>query len=169
MDERCEPTSKKPRRRERGAAAVEFALVLPLLLTLLFGIIEFGWAYAQMLDVRHGAREGARLVAVNDFPAGMTADDLTAIEQTDHLVATICDRMDLTNDAEISLELVVSGGVSAGQTVLVTVDMPLQTITGWFDPLIGSKTLSSTLQVRIEQEATWTETTSQSCATTVAP
>ena len=161
--------AKRSRLRDRGAAAVEFALVLPLLLTLLFGIIEFGWAYAQMLDVRHGAREGARLVAVNDFPAGQTADDLTTIQQTNHLVATICDRMDLTNDAKVSMELVVSGGVSAGQTVLVTVDMPLQTITGWFDPLIGARELSSTLQVRIEQEATWEETTQQSCASTVAP
>lgn len=160
---------RRNRSKERGAAAVEFALVLPLLLTLVFGIIEFGWAYAQMLDVRHGAREGARLVAVNDFPAGQTADDLTATEQTNHLVSTICNRMDLTNDAKISIELVVSGGVSAGQTVLITVDMPLQTVTGWFDPLIGAKDLSSTLQVRIEQEATWAETTQQSCASTVAP
>ena len=169
MPRKDESTKKQRGRKDRGAAAVEFALVLPLLLTLLFGIIEFGWAYAQMLDVRHGAREGARLVAVNDFPAGLTADDLSAAQQTDHLVATICDRMDLTNDAKISLELQTVGGVSAGQTVDVTVEMPLQTVTGWFDPLIGSKELTSTLQVRIEQEATWQETTDQTCASTVAP
>ncbi len=159
----------KRSKKDRGAAAVEFALVLPLLLSLLFGIIEFGWAYGQMLDVRHGAREGARLVAVNDFPAGKTADDLTAAQQTNHLVATICDRMDLTNDAKISIELETVGGVSAGQTVSVTVESPLQTITGWFDPLIGSKELTSTLQVRIEQEATWNETTDQTCASTSHP
>ena len=51
--------------RQRGAAMLEFAIVLPLLLVLLFGIIEAAWAFNQQLEVRHGAREGARLVAVN--------------------------------------------------------------------------------------------------------
>lgn len=52
-------------RDERGAAAVEFALILPLLCLLVFGIINFG----DMLSVRQGvsqaAAEGARAAAVN--------------------------------------------------------------------------------------------------------
>ena len=70
--------------RERGANLVEFAILAPLLIMLLFGIIEFAWIFAQNLDVRHGAREGARLAAVN-FPAGVnnggvrTAGNLTAL------------------------------------------------------------------------------------------
>lgn len=154
----------KKRNSEKGAAAVEFALVVPLLLSLLFGIIEFGWAYGQLLDVRHGAREGARLISVNDFPAGQSADDTTAAEQSTHLVTTICERMDLTNDAEITLAFENSAAISAGGTVLITVAAPLQTITGWFDPMIGSKTLTSSLEVRLEQEATWNEVADVSCA-----
>ena len=53
------------KRGERGASLVEFALTAPFLILLLLGIIEFGWAFNQNLDVRHGARETARLVDVN--------------------------------------------------------------------------------------------------------
>src|SRR3546814_1386321 len=49
---------------QRGAALVEFALIATPLFMILFGTIEFGWAFFQLNDIRHGAREGIRLVAV---------------------------------------------------------------------------------------------------------
>lgn len=49
---------------DRGAAAVEFALVSVLLLLLLFGIIGFGLALYRQQAASHAAREGARLAAV---------------------------------------------------------------------------------------------------------
>jgi Flp pilus assembly protein TadG len=51
-------------RGRRGAAAVEFALVLPLLLALLFGIIEFGMVFKDQLAILQAAREGSRVAAV---------------------------------------------------------------------------------------------------------
>ena len=53
-----------PRVRDRGAAAVEFALVLPLLLLVLFGIIDFGRALNAQLTLTQAAREGVRLAAL---------------------------------------------------------------------------------------------------------
>ncbi len=51
----------RPRRRgERGAAAVEFAIVLPLLFVLLFGIIEFGILFYNYQVITNASREGAR-------------------------------------------------------------------------------------------------------------
>jgi Flp pilus assembly protein TadG len=47
-----------------GAAAVEFALVLTLLMVLLFGIIEFGYGFYQAQSASAGVREGARRAAV---------------------------------------------------------------------------------------------------------
>jgi Flp pilus assembly protein TadG len=49
---------------DRGAAAVEFALVLPLLLLILFGIIDFGRALNAQITLTQAAREGARLAAL---------------------------------------------------------------------------------------------------------
>lgn len=48
----------------RGAASVEFALILPLLLGLLFGIVEFGLLFKDQLSIQQAAREGSRTAAV---------------------------------------------------------------------------------------------------------
>jgi len=53
---------------DRGAAAVEFALCLPLLLLLLFGLIDFGRALNAQLTLTQAAREGVRLAALG-YPA----------------------------------------------------------------------------------------------------
>ncbi len=51
-------------RRVRAAAVVEFAVVLPLLLTILFGIIEYGWVFMVRQTLQTAAREGARLAVL---------------------------------------------------------------------------------------------------------
>lgn len=51
-------------RSDDGAAAVEFALVMPLLFLLLFGIIDFGRAYNMQLALTQAAREGVRVAAI---------------------------------------------------------------------------------------------------------
>jgi Flp pilus assembly protein TadG len=50
--------------RDRGAAAVEFALCLPLLLLIVFGIIDFGRALNAQITLTQAAREGVRLAAL---------------------------------------------------------------------------------------------------------
>lgn len=141
---------------ESGASLVEFALVLPLLLALIFGLIEMSWAFAQTNDVRHGAREGARAAAVD-------AGDVNAIGQA------VCDRMDVvqaTQNIVVILTPVSSsptepGEGSVGALARMTVTADLKTITGFFDPLLGGKTVSSTIEFRLEQpgggqgDATW--------------
>jgi Flp pilus assembly protein TadG len=59
--------------RERGAAAVEFALVLPLLIILLLGIIDFGLYYYNDLALTHAARDAARYLSVNNTAAAQAA------------------------------------------------------------------------------------------------
>ena len=53
-----------PGRGEDGAAAVEFALLLPLLVVLLFGFIQFGIAFNTRIQATNAAREGARMAVV---------------------------------------------------------------------------------------------------------
>jgi Flp pilus assembly protein TadG len=50
---------------DRGATVVEFALLLPVLLLLVFGIIDFGRALNAQVTITQAAREGARLDALN--------------------------------------------------------------------------------------------------------
>lgn len=60
-------------RDQSGASAVEFALVAPLLLFIVFGIIDFGVVFAQNLAINNAAREGARFGAVR----GNTCEAIT--------------------------------------------------------------------------------------------
>jgi Flp pilus assembly protein TadG len=51
-------------RREDGAAAVEFAIIVSLLFVVVFGIMEYGVAFFTMQNLRSSVREGARIAAV---------------------------------------------------------------------------------------------------------
>jgi Flp pilus assembly protein TadG len=55
-------------RGERGAVAVEFAIILPLLIVMLFAIIAFGIALFRLITYVGAAREGARYAAVHCAP-----------------------------------------------------------------------------------------------------
>lgn len=49
---------------EKGQSLVEFALVLPVLMLILLGIIEFGWLLNAKITLTSAAREGARVLAI---------------------------------------------------------------------------------------------------------
>ncbi|MFA5775373.1 MAG: TadE family protein, partial [Ilumatobacteraceae bacterium] len=51
---------------DRGAAVLEFALTVPLMLIMLVGIIEFGRAYSVVISLQGAVREGARSLALGD-------------------------------------------------------------------------------------------------------
>ena len=55
---------------EGGAALVEFALILPLLLLLVMGTVEFGRAYNAQITLTHAAREGVRVLALPPHDSG---------------------------------------------------------------------------------------------------
>ena len=61
-------------KKQSGQAMVELAIVLPILLLLVFGIIEFGRIYSTQLMAAHGAREGARAASV-----GATDNEIISI------------------------------------------------------------------------------------------
>lgn len=68
------PTHRR-RHRESGAVAVEFALVLPVLVMLMFGIFTAGAAYSDHLSVTNAVRESARFGAAIDSTNGSTWAD----------------------------------------------------------------------------------------------
>lgn len=73
---RHQPSRSRVRSRdESGVALTEFALVLPILLVLLLGILDFGTAFNYWIDQTHLANEGARWAVVNKNPGTGTLQD----------------------------------------------------------------------------------------------
>ncbi|GGK39076.1 hypothetical protein GCM10010124_34830 [Pilimelia terevasa] len=85
---------------DRGAAAVEMALVLPLLAAVLFGIIDFGRMFNAQISLTEAAREGARAVALGLDPDTRIAATLGAVPGTPEVTACAGDRDD---DAVVAL------------------------------------------------------------------
>jgi Flp pilus assembly protein TadG len=70
---RCGQKTRHIVHEERGAAAVEFAIVASLFFMLVFAIIDFGFGFHTWNGTAHAAREGARLAAVDPDPAAIQA------------------------------------------------------------------------------------------------
>lgn len=108
-------------RSERGAAAVEFAFVVPILLALLLGTIEFGRAYNTQISLTHAARETARSMAVQK--------NWTTAVQAGRTAAPSLDPAAMAFPTGIT-------GCPAGTTVAVTITYPLNTITGIAEDMV---------------------------------
>lgn len=110
-------TTRRGWGEERGAAAVEFALVLPILVLILFGMIEFGGAYHAQLMVTGAAREAAREMAVGGDTAAATS---RAVEAAVGIPAA---------DLDVA---VAPAACAAGTDVTVTVSYDRPFLTGLF-------------------------------------
>ena len=100
---------------------MELALVLPILLLLVFGMVEFGRAYNAQIALTGATREGARVMAVrNDAAAARTATIAAAPSLNPSLTA-----------ANITIS---PATCLAGQTVLLTARYPVMLTT----PLFGT-------------------------------
>ena len=102
-------------RRARAAAVVEFAVVLPLLLTILFGIIEYGYIFMVRQTVQHAAREGCRLAVLQ-----------TSVEPYANVTTRINEVMAAANLNGFSV--VMSHATASNPLETVTVSIPYSTV-----------------------------------------
>jgi Flp pilus assembly protein TadG len=125
------------------------ALLTPFLLLLLLGLVEFGWLFAQNLDIKHGAREAARMVSLNEDPGGGGS-------HSQNIIADVCGRMDLFPGTEVSLS---QAGTTVDSTATATVSVAAgqNTITGLLDWAIpSSMVIAAEVETRLQKAADWT-------------
>jgi len=101
-------------REERGQTLVEFALVLPLLGLLIFGIIQFGILFYTYIDLTSAAREGAR-------KASVSRTDANAIKT---VKATIAAATSVVDDTADTITVTPAQPWTSGQDVEVKVTYP---------------------------------------------
>jgi len=133
---------------ERGANLVEFAVLAPLLILLVLGIVEFGWLFGQNNAVKHAAGEASRYASVDGGPDS----PITAAE----IAQRACNDL-LGGGGVSSLTVAVSdGGGSFGDDAAITVTAQVTSLSGL--SLITSflpTDLEATATFRLEQDATW--------------
>lgn len=109
---------RKNKDGEKGQSLVEFTLIIPIFLLLVFAIVDFGMGFHAWISVTNAAREGARIGAVG-------ADDTT-------IEARVRDTVGGLDDEDLSVNITNAQG-DPGEAVSVTVEYDYELIT----PLSG--------------------------------
>ncbi len=106
--------------KEKGAVAVEMAILLPLLLLILMGIIEFGRVFNVQISLTQAAREGARHAAIYHHKSGLDVPGtaLGAAPSLAGLGVAVSDN---------------ASSCSSGSDVRVTTTVKLPSMTGFLD------------------------------------
>lgn len=107
-------------RKEKGAVAVEMAIVLPLLLLILLGIIEFGRVFNVQVSLTQAAREGARYAAIHHDETGLDVRGtaLAAAPALSGLSVSVTDN---------------AASCTSNSEVQVTTSVALPSLTGFLD------------------------------------
>jgi len=132
---------------ERGVALVEFVLVLPLLLIILFAMLDFGRVFNYWIDATHLANEGARWAVVNKNPgsSGTLQEYVQQQGDTDELrnggSSAVPDPMEVC--------ITFPNGSTVGQPVHVTATVTYQ----WL-PFLSSRALGGLLETTVVGSST---------------
>jgi Flp pilus assembly protein TadG len=155
-------------RGERGAALVELAIIMPIFVILVFGILEFGITYNNYISLRQGTREAARQAAVGNFGStttcsltGLTGSPSTDVQKVMCLaksqsglayantrVKVITGNPDFTTD----------GTFTKGDSIIVCTMYPVDASAKIVSPLLGGAILKTKTSMRIETQYSTTET-----------
>lgn len=125
-------------RGEHGQTAVEFALVAPLLIVLLLGIIQIGLAFHNYVTLTDAARAGARKAIVARFGCQCKTDAETAVRNS---------AADL-NQTSLHVDVTPTALNAAGSTVTVTATYPYRIDI----PLLGLTIMSGNLTATAKED-----------------
>ena len=103
-------------RKDRGAAIVEVALTLPLLLLVSVGIFEFGRAYQTWQVLTNAAREGARIAVLPGSSDSGVRSRVVSYMQTGQLPEATDATIDITHDSPIDTGM----GIALGSQVTIS-------------------------------------------------
>jgi len=137
------------RNGQRGAALTEFAIVLPLLLLLVFGIIEFGVLLYDKAMITNASREGARAGIVFRAPR-VSGGEIQSV--VDNYVASHLITFGPAATATTTTDPADPTSVAAGDMLRVTVSYPYRflLVPIFLTDLAGGVNLSATTVMRVE-------------------
>lgn len=116
-----------PFRSERSQSLVEFSLVLPVLLLLVLGTVDFGMAFKSYVELTNATREGARYAVVGNA-AGAYPTDCTGSDRG-NVVSRVCKTADLPVADMTSVSVTYPNGQATGNSVVVSAGYHYKLIT----------------------------------------
>ena len=140
----------------RGGIALEFALVAPVLLIILLGIMQFGYAFFVQINMTNAAREGARQLAVGQAIVGTASADASCPATAGTAQFATCSR--LVNIGALSFTLAACNPANPNVTlcpgatevtVRVTIPRTEIALVGIFD-FFEAGTLQAEVTMRLE-------------------
>jgi hypothetical protein len=161
-------------RGDRGAALVELAIILPIFVVLVFGILEFGITYNNYIALRQGTREAARQAAVGNFGSttscsltGLSGGPSTDVQKLMCLTKSQAGlsyantRVKvLTGNSDFSTD----GTFSKGDSIIVCTMFPVDAAAKIVSPLLGGAILKTKTSMRIETNYSNTQTAGEETA-----
>lgn len=117
------------KKSQAGQAMVEMALVLPILLILVGGILDFGWLFYNKVALNNAAREGARYAAIHYAPASSWYTDTVNIMNSSYVGVSGAVAM-------------VTNPLNSQITATMTADVPI--LTGVASTILGTDSIAMT-------------------------
>jgi Flp pilus assembly pilin Flp len=138
---------------EQGASAVEMALVLPALVLILAGIIDFGLVFNDLMALRQGVGAGVRQGVVAQAGTSSTCTLTGAAAANTETKKLMCLTKSLVALDETDTRTMVSfpGSRTKGGSMILCAQTPLESATTVFDPLLDGA-LKAKVHMRIEQD-----------------
>ena len=140
---------------QRGAVLVEFALVAMLLISLVFGTIDFGLTLHELQTLQHGSRAGARNGVVSTFGSDWTCPIAPlsgpAGLETQSLICLTKSNVGL-DDADVRVKILFGvQGYVEGEPMVICVQYPMKSTTGLFSPFLNGRVIEARTEMRIEE------------------
>lgn len=154
---------------ERGVALLETALVAPMILLLVFGVLEFGLVLNDMSSMRQGVRDAARQGSVGNYgtttSCGLSGVSPATSNDMRELMCLTKQQVDMGNGVRVAIKFYnedLSGpatdGFAAGNGLVVCTAATLRSVTGMYAPLLNDKEIKAEAVFRMEQTSSVAQT-----------
>ncbi len=142
---------RSARRSDRGAAALEFALVAPVVLVILFGVLTWGLWLNDAMNLRQGVREASRQGVVNNFGPTTSCGASYGVTPSPDIQALVCQTKAAGNGitGDTVVKVLLPGGWVRGQSLVVCTMIKSDRIPSML-PLPDHGIITSSSQMAIE-------------------
>lgn len=134
--------------------------MLPLLLMVVFGIVEFGTTYTNYISLRDGVRQGARSGAVGNFgpPPSCTLQGADEASDTVRRLMCLTKQEVGLDERELRVKIISAnpgftgpGTFAKNDALIVCAQIPTKAVTGFLGTALAGKVLRTKIAMRIER------------------